>query len=400
MSADQLPVPRPAEQSAAASMVGEDDRRARVAWALILEIAAERPGHHRGRLVEQIDMLGHVEAWHRLVAGDLPGSATARARVSEVDVDAELGRAERIGARVVVPGDAEWPGALDHPLVSPHLLYLRGGARIDEVARQAVAVVGSRASSGYGEAVARELGAGLAGRGWSVASGLAYGIDGAGHRGALAVGGACLAVLPCGPDQIYPQGHRRLADAVLEHGLVVTEQPCGRSARRHRFLSRNRLIAGLSRAVIVVEAGLRSGSLNTAGWAEELGVPVGAVPGPVTSMASAGCHDWISRDRARLVSDTDDVVRLAAQVGDPDVLATEVVEQLGPSRPADVLGQQERRLYDLLTPRKERTVGHLAAELGVPVQEVIAHLGTMQLDGWAVQGDSGWTRGPGRGAGR
>lgn len=395
MSTSQLPVPSRAEQIAAAAMVGSDERMARVAWALVLEIAAERPGHDRGRLIAEVESLGHLEAWHRLVGGDLPRSASARARVADVDVHAELSRAEKVGSRILVPGDREWPIALDHPLLAPHLLYVRGAARLDEVTARSVAVVGSRASTGYGEAVARDLGSGLASRGWSVASGLAYGIDGAAHLGALTGEGPCLAVLPCGPDQVYPQGHQRLADAVLERGLIITEQPCGRTAQRHRFLSRNRLIAGLSRAVVVVEAGLRSGSLNTAGWALKLGVPVAAVPGPVTSMASAGCHDWIMRDKARLVSDTDDVIALAAAVGDPDVLDIEVVEQLGPARPADALGQQERRLHDLLTPRKERTVGQLATELSLPVHEVLAHLGTMHLEGWAVQGEFGWCRGPG-----
>lgn len=395
MKAGELSGPSRTQQSAAAAMVGQDERRARVAWALVLEVAAERPGHHRGRLVAEIDRAGYVEAWHQLVAGELRGGESARARLPEIDVDAEMARAEKVRSRIVVPGDDEWPDALDHPLVLPHLLYVRGHARLDEVVSQAVAVVGSRASTGYGEAVARDIGSGLASRGWTVSSGLAYGIDGAAHLGALAVGGTCLAVLPCGPDQVYPRGHARLADSVLEAGLVVTEQPCGRTAQRHRFLSRNRLIAALSRAVVVVEAGLRSGSLNTASWAHEVGVPVAAVPGPVTSMASAGCHDWIARDRARLVSDADDVLRLASPVGDQGMLATEVVEQLGPSRPADVLGQDQRRLYDLLTPRKERTVAQLARELAVPIHEVLVHLGTLQLDSWAVQGEVGWCRGPG-----
>lgn len=401
MSGGEARAPSRAARFAASEMVGRDERRARLAWALILEIAAERPGHHRGRLVAEIDAIGHVEAWHRLVDGDLASGAGARARLTEVDVDAELARAAKVRSRVVVPGDDEWPEVLDHPRVAPHLLYLRGPARLDEVARRAVAVVGSRASTGYGEAVARDIGSGLAGQGWSVVSGLAYGIDGAAHLGALAVGGTCLGVLPCGPDQVYPRGHARLADAVLEQGLVVTEQPCGRTAQRHRFLSRNRLIAALSRAVVVVEAGLRSGSLNTAGWALDLSIPVAAVPGPVTSMASAGCHEWIADERARLVSDADDIIRLAAPVGDPDAVAAEVVEQLGPSRPADTLGQEQRRIYDLLTPRKERSVGWLARELTTPVHEVLVHLGSLQLERWAVQGEVGWRRGPGpRGAER
>lgn len=397
---DRLPVPDVGEQARALRMVGGDERRARIAWALVLEPGRERPGHDRSALAQAVLELGHVEAWERLVRGDLRRAEAARSRVAEVDVDAELGRARLVGSRVLVPGDAEWPGSLNHPDVAPHVLYARGPNRLDVLSSRAVAVVGSRASTGYGESVARELGAGLARRGRCVVSGLAYGIDAAAHLGALAVDGPCLAVLPCGPDQVYPQAHRRIVDAIAGAGLVVSEQPCGRTAQRHRFLTRNRLIAALSSCAVVVEAGLRSGSLNTAGWAERLGRPVGAVPGPVTSMASAGCHDWIARGRATLVSDAEDVDRLAAPVGDAAVVATEVLELLGPGAAVDRLDQHQRRVYDLLSRREERSVGWLARELVMPVMEVLSLLGPLQAAGWVVQGDTGWCRGDGPGDAR
>src|SRR5690606_36163253 len=125
----------------------------------------------------------------------------------------------------------------------------------------------------------------------------------------------------------------------------------GTTARRHRFLTRNRLIAALGGACVVVEAGLRSGSLNTAGWAEALHRPIGAVPGPVTQMSSAGCHEWIRRGQATLVTDADEVLGLAAPVGQAPA---EVVELLGPRRGPDVMPSDQRRVHDLLDVRRGR----------------------------------------------
>ena len=392
MSHDRPRVPSPAEISRARAEVGSDERRARVAWSRILEPRRERIGADPGELRSVIGSLGHVAAWHRLVDGDVPRSASARARVPEVDVDGELDRVARVGARVVIPGDADWPEAFDHPDIAPHLVHVRGSGCLADLSLQAVGVVGSRASSGYGEAIARDLGAGLGRRGWTTVSGAAFGIDAAAHLGALAVDGLVVAVLPCGPDRVYPDGNRRLVDAVAETGVVVTELATGTVAMRHRFLARNRLIAALGRATVVVEAGLRSGSLNTAGWARGLHRPVGAVPGPVTQMSSAGCHEWIRTERATLVTDVDEVLGIAARVGQaPD----EVVDRLGPGRGADVLADAHRRVHDLLRLGVGIDAGAVATELVVPVEEVIAALAMMQLEGWARQDDDGrWRRTP------
>lgn len=394
MSNNRPRVPTRAETARAHADVGVDERRARVAWSRVLEPQRERVGEGHSRLQSHVDSLGHVEAWHRLVDGDLPRSESARARIGGVDVDRELTRVAQVGSRVVIPGDADWPEAFDHPDISPHLVHVRGEGCLADLARRAVSVVGSRASSGYGEAIAREMGAGLARRDWTTVSGAAYGIDGAAHLGSLAVDGPVVAVLPCGPERAYPEGHRRLIDAVAQAGVVVTELPTGTVARRHRFLARNRLIAALGAACVVVEAGLRSGSLNTAGWAEALHRPIGAVPGPVTQMSSAGCHEWIRNGRAMLVTDTDEVLGLAAPVGEaPD----EVVERLGPARAPDVLSSAQRRIHDLLRVGTSTDAGTLATELVVPVEEVIGQLAMMQLEGWAVQDEHGmWRRRPGR----
>ena len=390
MSADRPRVPTTAEVARAHAQVDTDERRARVAWSRVLELRRERPGDTPTHLQAYLDAHGYIAAWHRLVDGDLPRGDTARARVPDVDVDAELDRVARTRGRVVIPGDADWPAAFDHPMIAPHLVHVIGGGCLADLAQRSVAIVGSRASTGYGEAIARELGAGVAGRGWSVVSGAAFGIDAAAHQGALTVGGPAIAVLPCGPDRVYPQAHQRLVDAVAESGVVITELATGTVAMRHRFLARNRLIAALGRACVVVEAGLRSGSLNTAGWADALHRPIGAVPGPVTQMSSAGCHEWIRRHQATLVTDTAEVLALAAPVGEaPD----EVVELLGASRPPDAMSADQRRVHDLLSVSRGRDVAGLATELVVPVEDVLAQLGMMQLEGWAVQDDEGrWRR--------
>lgn len=385
--------PTAAEVARAHAMVGSDERRARVAWSRVLELRRERASEAPHALQSELAALGYVEAWHRLVDGDLPRSATARAHVAGVDVEGELDRVEQMGFRCVIPGDADWPDTLSHPLVSPHVLHVRGSASLTDLSRRAVAIVGSRASTGYGEAVAREIGAGAAGRGWTVVSGAAFGIDAAAHQGALAVGGPAIAVLPCGPDRVYPEGNRRLVEAVAESGLVVTELAIGTVGMRHRFLSRNRIIAALSSAVLVVEAGLRSGSLNTAGWAEAMDLPVGAVPGPVTQMSSAGCHEWIQKHRGSLVTDTADLLAIASRVGEA---VDQPVEQLGPARALDVLPAGHRRIHDLLSTRRGTGAGALAVELVQPVEEVIAALATMAIEGWVVQDDGGqWRRGAG-----
>lgn len=382
-----------AEVAAAHDQVGADERRARVAWSRVLELRRERMSQERTQLHVEVEALGRVEAWHRLVDGDLTRCSSARAHVPGVDVDAELARVARIGARVVIPGDADWPEALSHEGIAPHLLHVRGQACLADLAQRSIAIVGSRASTGYGEAVARELGAGAARRGWTIVSGAAFGIDAAAHQGALAGQGLGIAVLPCGPDRTYPEGNRRLIDAVADSGVVVTELATGTVAMRHRFLARNRLIAAMSAATVVVEAGLRSGSLNTAGWAEALHRPIGAVPGPVTQMSSAGCHEWIRKNKAALVTDVDDVLALAAPIGE---MTDEPVELLGPARAFDVMTSSQRRVHDLLSRGRPVMSGQLAIELVIPVEEVLADLALMTLDGWAEQDDDGrWRRGEG-----
>ena len=197
----------------------------------------------------------------------------------------------------------------------PLCLWVLGSTDLAMLAERSVSVVGARSSTSYGDTVASGLGSGLAERGWTVVSGAAFGIDAAAHRGALSVDGATVAVVAGGVDRPYPLAHTTLLARIAEVGAVVAEVAPGMAPTRPRFLLRNRIIAAMSRGVIVVEAALRSGSLNTARTAAEIGRPVGVVPGPVTSMMSSGCHQARRDGLAEIVTDVDEVIDLVGDLG-------------------------------------------------------------------------------------
>ncbi len=179
--------------------------------------------------------------------------------------------------------------------------------------------MGSRAATAYGTHVTTEIAADLAERGWTIISGAAYGIDAAAHHGALLAGGRTTAVLACGADVPYPYGHATLLGTIAASGTIVSEYPPGRPPTRTRFLARNRIIAALSAGTVVAEAGLRSGTLNTARQARELDRALMAVPGPVTSAQSAGCHQLIRDAGAACVTSAADVLTRIAATGASDL---------------------------------------------------------------------------------
>jgi DNA processing protein len=263
-------------------------------------------------------------------------------RLPELDVVADLGRGVARGARFVIPGDDEWPARLDALPRPPYGLWIRGSLHLSELTDRSVAIIGSRASSAYGERVASELTATLALRGWTVVSGGAYGIDAAAHRAALAVPTPTVAVLASGVDVPYPVAHTSMIERIAESGLVVSEQPPGDSPRQLRFLARNRIVAALTRGTVVVEAGPRSGTSTTARQAAGLSRAVMVVPGPVDSWASRGCHELLRRDpTARLVADAGHIVEEVGSIGID--LAPEV---RGPARTRDGLKINMRRVLD------------------------------------------------------
>ncbi|GAA3391114.1 DNA-processing protein DprA [Cryptosporangium minutisporangium] len=257
-------------------------------------------------------------------------SRSLRTRLAGVDpwerAQADLAAAARAGARAVTPVDAEWPTeafAALAPLAEaeridvapPPCLWVRGPLALTRVVGRTVAIVGARAATAYGKHVAGEIAYGLAERGWVVVSGGAYGIDGAAHRGALAGDGVTVAVLAGGVDVPYPLAHAGLLDRIAEEGLLVSEVPMGESPQRHRFLSRNRLVAALGAGVVVVEAGTRSGTSVTAERAHQLGRVLMAVPGSVTSALSVGTHRLIRDFGATLVTCAADVVEEVGPIG-------------------------------------------------------------------------------------
>lgn len=217
-------------------------------------------------------------------------------------------------ARFVIPGDSEWPQQLNDLAAPPLGLYVRGDADLRMLALSSIAIVGSRAATSYGLRVAADFAADLAERGWPIVSGAAFGIDAAAHRGALAVGGLTAAVLANGVDEAYPRAHTDLIRRITENGVVISEVPPGSHPTRARFLTRNRLIAALTRGTLVVEAAQRSGSLRTAAQAEELMRVVMATPGPIDSAASAGVHQWIAQRRAELVTSAAEVIELVGSL--------------------------------------------------------------------------------------
>jgi DNA processing protein len=216
----------------------------------------------------------------------------------------ELRRAEKLGVRLVVRGEAGYPPALETIHDPPYLLYVRGELRHDAIR---IAIVGSRRPTRYGQRVATGLGLGLAARGAEIVSGGARGIDTCAHLGALEEAGRTVAVLGSGLDNPYPPENRELFERIARHGALVSEFPLGREPRPENFPQRNRIISGLSVAVVVVEAAKRSGSLVTAGHALDQGREVLAIPGPVDAGRSEGCHRLI-QDGARLVQNLEDIV--------------------------------------------------------------------------------------------
>jgi DNA processing protein len=376
--------------------VSADARLARVALARAVE-----PGHRElGTLVTAV---GPVEALDRLRAGEVSGGlhAAARTRIEDADVldraAEDLARCERLGGRLVVPEDAEWPstldsladiGSSDEPHVMPPLcLWVRGSHQLSATAERAVAIVGARAATPYGTHVAGELGYGLADRGWAVVSGGAYGIDGAAHRGALAAGGVTVAVLACGVDVSYPVGHTNLLERIADEGLVLSEWPPGSTPQRHRFLVRNRVIAALGAGTIVVEAAARSGARMTARRTHELGRPVMAVPGPVTSAMSVGPHDLVRDLGARLVVSTGQVIEEVGRLGEATWTAR---HDDRPRARRDELEPRAARILDAVPRRKALSVERIAANAGLAARDVRRTLPSLVLLGLAEEVASGF----------
>ncbi|WP_210418427.1 DNA-processing protein DprA [Agromyces intestinalis] len=301
-----------------------------------------------------------------------------------------LAQATRVGARLLLPDDRHWPVGVDDLGVHvPIALWVRGRTSAVAPMTPSIALVGARAATGYGEHMAIEAAAGLVDRGFTIVSGGAYGIDGMAHRSALRSDGDTVAFLAGGIDRFYPLGHEDLLTRIVQTGAVLSEVPCGSAPTKWRFLQRNRLIAAASGATVVIEAGRRSGSLNTANHAAELGRPVGAVPGPVTSPASAGCHRLLRESDAVCVVDADQMAELAGGAGGFGAVAlfddpTEAAPRARGVHPDTV------RVLDALSSRAPRTLDDVARRAGVEPRRVMAVLGALEAEGRVARHPSGW----------
>lgn len=364
--------------------------------------------------------LGRVRAaWARAASRWAP-------RLAELDIRRELDVLERLGGSLVLPGDPWWPPELDELDLPPHCLWVRGDpallaagtpaglgddgdtatpgvgtshrsrrdlVRSGPAAGLALALVGARACTDYGCEVASAIASDLTAAGAVVVSGGAYGIDAAAHRGAL-LSGPTLAVGAGGVDRLYPAGNADLLRAVVDSGALVAEVPPGCQPARHRFLTRNRIIAALGGATVVVEAAWRSGALSTAHHARDLGRPLGAVPGPVTSMESVGCHRLL-REGAVCVTDAADALELLVPLGsvDPEAARAADPDNAGDGL-LDGLDGNASVVVDALPARGAATTEALARAAGLSEAEVVAALGLLELSGRVRRDGTRWRRAP------
>jgi DNA processing protein len=331
-----------------------------------------------------------------------------RTRLPELLSPEQVTAFREAGIRLVCPGDPEWPGQLaDLGDEQPYALWLRGNADLRFNCLRSVAIVGSRAATAYGSYVAAEFAASLAARGLAVVSGGAFGVDAAAHRGALGADGVTVAVLACGVDLPYPAAHAELFDAIASQGVIASEWPPGRHVTRLRFLVRNRVIAALAPGTLVVEAGQRSGAVNTARHARDLNRRLMAVPGPVTSDLSAGCHQIIRDWQGALVTTAAEVAELLSPVTalPPDGPGTADAPgpgqqaqgteppphgQAPPVLPRDLLDLDCATVLDAMPRRGGMGTVRVAQRAGVAPVTAAGCLGKLATAGFVERCDDGW----------
>lgn len=348
------------------------------AW-LRLTLTPGVGGERQRRLLAAFGLPDSIFGASRSTLVAVVGSETADALLAPPDqaaIDAALSWATEPGNHILTLADAAYPRSLLDIADPPTLLYAKGDPAL--LARPALAVVGARSATAQGQDNARAFARCLTEAGFAIVSGLALGIDAAAHRGALDAGdGATIAVIGTGADRIYPARNQSLARAIAERGLILSEFPLGTPPLPHNFPRRNRLIAGLARGVVVVEAALGSGSLITARLAAEGGREVFAIPGSIHSPLSRGCHRLI-RDGAKLVETAADIleelhwgVPTQPQPGGPEVApAAPAADATDPD--ATLLAHMGHDPVDLDT---------LSARSGLTVDALYAILLPMELDG-------------------
>ena len=291
---------------------------------------------------------------------------------AQIDLDVEMEKVARVGARLCTLADDNYPRLLKEVPDAPMLLYVRGTLLPQD--ELALAIVGTRKATTYGRDTASHLARQLARNGVTIISGLAHGIDAAAHRGALEGGGRTVAVLGCGIDQIYPRDHRELAHEIMGRGALISEFPIGMGPEARNFPRRNRVISGMSLGVLVAEAPEQSGALITATDAAEQGREVFAVPGNIFSPASAGANRLI-QDGAKLVMNVEDILD-ELDIAHRNVQTKTVTERIAPT------GEIEKKLLGHLS-LDPLHIDDLARLCGLPITTVTSTLTLLELKGLA-----------------
>jgi DNA protecting protein DprA len=256
----------------------------------------------------EISSSGALAVYEKLLSGGYDSIKYEKliSSLRRINGDQVLAEIDKHQARLITPIDDDWPNQLNDLAAPPIALIVKGN--VSALNQKSLAIVGTRNPTSYGARIAGDFAAGFADREWAIVSGGAYGIDSFAHKGALIAEGVTVAVIASGIDINYPAGNTRLFAEICETGAMVTEFMPGQRALPHRFLTRNRLIASLSKATLVVEAAFRSGSLRTARDAAEMFRPVMAIPGPINSPTSEGCHRLIGERAAEIVTSVADAV--------------------------------------------------------------------------------------------
>jgi DNA processing protein len=342
------------------------------------------PGVGSATMLALRDAFGSLsEAW-RASPADLRAiglSERAASSIAEsrrtLEPDREMEQIRKADVSVLTIENERYPRLLRETAHAPAVLYMRGKLQAED--ELAIGIVGTRKATPYGADMARRFALDLARSGVTIVSGLALGVDTVAHHAAIDGGGRTLAVLGSGLDIIYPSRNRKLAERVIQDGALISEYPLGTKPDARNFPARNRIISGLSRGVLVVEAPIRSGALITASFAGDQGRDVYAVPGSARSSASAGCHALI-RDGATLVTSATEIL---------EELAVDAVRAAVQTRLEIPESQQERRLYELIG-ADPRHVDELCNESGIAIQETSGVLLALELKGLVRQHGSGY----------
>ena len=380
------------------------DRAARVALTWIAE-----PGNRAVWSMVRAD--GAAGTLDRLLRGDIPDGPLRAAVITKTGIadprrvaETALRRADRLGARIVIPTDDEWPdrvealatlevdapGRVNQDVRPPLCFWVRGEGSLGAALDRSVAIVGARAASSYGNHVTTDLAYGMVENGWAVVSGGAYGIDSAAHQAALAGDGRTVAVLACGVDKPYPVGNTTLFERIADAGLLISEWAPGAEPLRHRFLVRNRVIAAATAGTVVVEAAARSGAMQTMSRVFALRRPGMIVPGPVTSAMSVGCHELLrNHPDATLVTGVPHVLEAVGRIGEYYAEPAR-----GPERRHDDLDEESALVLEAVPLRGVAGVEELAAKAGLAVRIVLRRLSFLELAGLVRRREGGFALSP------